>query len=57
MKERHPGKENGYPLQNSGLENCMGYSSWGHKESDTTERLSLSLRLLLNSRLGDNHPT
>ena len=23
----------------------IGYSSWGHKESDTTERLSLSLSL------------
>ena len=21
----------------------MGYSTWGHKESDTTERLTLSL--------------
>ena len=25
----------GYPLQYSGLENCM--ESWGHKESDMTE--------------------
>ena len=24
----------------------MGYSPWGHKESDTTERLTLSLKLL-----------
>ena len=24
----------------------MGYSSWGHKESDTTEQLTLSLSLL-----------
>ena len=38
------GKAN--PLQYSGLENphgqrsLMGYSSWGRKESDTTERLS-----------------
>ena len=30
-------------LQYSGLENSMGYSPWGHKESDTTEQLSLSL--------------
>ena len=31
----------GYPLQYSGLKNSMDYSSWGCKESDTTERLSL----------------
>ena len=35
---RSPKEGNGYPLQYSGLEN-----SWGCKESDTTERLSLSL--------------
>ena len=40
---RRPGEGNGHPLQYSGLENFMGQcSSWGHKESDTTERLSLS---------------
>ena len=33
------------PLQYSGLENSMDYSSWGRKESDITERLSLSLWL------------
>ena len=34
----------GYPLQYSGLENSIDYtySPWGHKESDTTEQLSLS---------------
>ena len=38
-----PGEGNGNPLQYSGLENlhgqrCLvGYSLWGHKESDTTE--------------------
>ena len=40
--EDSPGEGKGYPLQYSGLEksmNCM-YSPWGHKESDTTERLS-----------------
>ena len=26
-----------YPLQYSGLENSMDYSSWGCKESDTNE--------------------
>ena len=34
-----------YPLQDSGLENSMNYSPWGRKESDRTERLSLSLSL------------
>ena len=39
---------NGNPLQYSGLENPMdkrsvvGYSPWGCKESDTTERLDLT---------------
>ena len=39
---RSPGEGKGYPLQYSGLENSMD-SLWGHKESDTTERLSLLL--------------
>ena len=40
---RSPGEGNGNPLQYSSLENShgqkslAGYSSWGHKESDTTE--------------------
>ena len=35
---RSPGEENSYPLQYSGLENYMNcFSSWGRKESDTTE--------------------
>ena len=38
---RSPGEGKGYPLQYSGLENSMD-SPWGHKESGTTERLSLS---------------
>ena len=45
---RSPGEGKAYQLQYSGLENsldCM-YSPWGHKESDTTERLSLSLSAL-----------
>ena len=43
---RSPGEGNGNPLQYSCLENPMdkrslvGYSPWGPKESDTTERLS-----------------
>ena len=44
-QEDSPGEGNGNPLQYSCLENSMdgrilvGYSSWGHKELDTTERL------------------
>ena len=37
---KSPGEGKGYPLQYSGLD-----SPWGHKESDTTERLSLSFML------------
>ena len=41
---RSPGEGNGCPLQYSGLENSMDctVSPWGHKESNMTERLSLS---------------
>ena len=38
---RSSGEGKGYPLQYSGLENSMD-SSWGRKDADTTERLSLS---------------
>ena len=44
---RSLGEGKGYPLQYSGLESsidCMVHG--GHKKSDTTERLSLSLRSL-----------
>jgi len=41
---RSPGEGKGYPLQYSGLENSMDYSPWGRKESDTTERRSLSFK-------------
>ena len=52
---RSPGKGNGNPLRYSCLENPMdggtslGYSPWGHKESDTTKQLHslTSLRLFL----------
>ena len=54
---RSPGEENGNPLQYSCLENPMdgeshgwrslvGYSPWGLKESDRTERLHLTLPYL-----------
>ena len=42
-KKKKLGEGNGNPLQYSCLENPMdrgAYSPWGHKESDTTERLS-----------------
>ena len=42
---RFPGEGNGNPLQYSFLENPMDggawYRLWGHKESDTTEQLSM----------------
>ena len=43
---RSPGDGNGNPVQYSCLEDSMdgkawgGYSTWGHKESETTERLT-----------------
>ena len=45
---RSPGEGKCYPLQSSGPENSMEYSPWDHKETDRTERLSLSLQLSLN---------
>ena len=39
---RSAGEENGYPLQDSGLENSMD-SPWGFKESDTAEQLHFQL--------------
>ena len=39
---RSPGEGNSYPLQYSDLENSMDCVANGDKESDTTERLSLS---------------
>ena len=48
-----PGGGHGNPLQNSCLENphtqrsLAGYSPWGCKESDTTERLSPTAQLPL----------
>ena len=60
---RSPGEGKGYPLQYSGLENSMDCSLLGHKESDMTERLSLSLHFHLddyggpgNSEVGDCVP-
>ena len=48
---RSPGEGNGNLLQYSYLENPMdggtwlGYSPWGRKESDTTERLVTAIQL------------
>ena len=49
---RYPGEGNGYPLQFSDLENSMDYP-WGHKELDTTEKLSLSLDSFLPAIAGE----
>ena len=51
--ERCPREGNGNPLQYSCLENPMKkpgglYSPWGHKESDLTERLTLTFTFKLN---------
>ena len=32
------------PRKSHGQRNLAGYGPWGHKESDMTERLTLSLR-------------
>ena len=42
---RSPGQGNGSPLQYSCLGNPVDRGAWDHKESDTTERLTLSLYL------------
>ena len=44
---RYTGKGVGYPLQYSALENSMDYRPWVHKESDMTQRPSLSLHVTL----------
>ena len=36
------------PRKSQGQRSLMGYSPWGHKEADTTERLTFSL-LVVNS--------
>ena len=46
---RSPGEGSGYPLQYSGLENCMDCIVPGVSESDTAERLSLSPFTTLNA--------
>ena len=51
---RSPEEGNGYPLQYSSLENSVDrgawwatvHGPWGRKESDTTERLSMSMKYI-----------
>ena len=48
---RFPGAGNGNPLQNffpgkfHGQRSLVGYSPWGHKELDTTERLHVHVHV------------
>ena len=54
--ERFPEEENGYPIQYSCLRNSIDRgawqaSPWDRKESDTTERLSLSLKKMKKQNL------
>ena len=52
--ERFPGGEHGYSVQYCSLENhhgqrsLAGYSPWGHTESATTERSTLSFSFLMS---------
>ena len=56
------GEGNGNPLQYSCLENphgwrsLVGYSPWGRKESDTTERLHFTFILQLKKKVSPRHP-
>ena len=47
---RSPGEGKGYPLQYSGLENSTDCMVHGVAESDTNERLSLSLFHYISSK-------
>ena len=50
---RSPGEGHSSPPQDSCLEthygqrSLVGYSPWGHKESDTTERLSTTQHIII----------
>ena len=56
VSERSPGEGNGNPLQypclekSHGWRSLVGYSPWGHKESDTTEQLHFKQCFLHNQR-------
>ena len=45
------------PGEFNGERNLVGYCSWGHKESDMTERLSLSLLSLSSACHGEGSDT
>ena len=45
------------PGKSHGQRRLAGYSPWGHKESDTTERLPLSILLLWETQMVKNLPT
>ena len=51
--ERFPGVGTGNPLKYTCLENSMGRGAWGHKESDMTKRLTLSLSHHIQKLIGD----
>ena len=59
---RYREREYGTPLQYSGLENphgqrsLAGYSPWGHKESDMTERISTAHKANNGASLVKNLP-
>ena len=50
LKQQLFGEGNGTPLHYSCLENLVGCSPWGRKESDTTERLHLHFLLFVHWR-------
>ena len=58
-----PGGGHGNPLQYSCLENphgqrsLVGYSPWGHKESDKTEQLSTAQHVVSGVRQRENRET
>ena len=58
---RSSGEDNGNPLQYSSgefhaLRSLAGYSLWGHKESDTSEQLTLLLQLELRRKSSHSAP-
>ena len=52
LQWRIPGEFLGMPGEFHGQRSLVRYSSWGHKESDTTEQLSTLWVYLLTCRLG-----
>ena len=52
LQWRIPGEFLGVPGEFHGQRSLVGYSPWGHKESDTTERLSTLWIYLVSCHLG-----